>query len=161
MEETRAMSTSDESTQATGAAGCVYFAYGSNLDRARLAERVGHVHGGMVARLDGHRFTYGKLSRIDGLGRADVVPDDAACVWGVAYHLEADGLDRLDRFEKGYARKRVCVVSREDGRVIEAITYVALAPVEGLAPPDAYREIIRRGAASWGLDAAYIARTIG
>jgi hypothetical protein len=64
-----------------------YFAYGSNLDLARIRSRVPAV--GLIgpALLQHMRLTFDKRGR-DGSGKANLAEDTASHVWGVLYALE-------------------------------------------------------------------------
>lgn len=115
-----------------------YFAYGSNMSRARLELRVGRV--GLLgrAKLDAHRHRFSKLG-VDGTGKGNVEVHDAASVWGVAYELDDAQLARLTQFEFGY---RMCALNIElDAHgTLDALSYQALTVVDGLAPTPAYLE---------------------
>jgi gamma-glutamylcyclotransferase (GGCT)/AIG2-like uncharacterized protein YtfP len=135
-----------------------YFAYGSNLDRARLHERVGEarVHG--VARLDGQRLAFNKRGR-DGSGKANLVTDPLASVWGVVYEIASGAWGVLDRFEGGYERRAVEVVLADE-RELVATAYVSASLCS--EPPFAwYLEHVVAGARAHGLPESYVAWLAG
>ena len=131
-----------------------YFAYGSNMPRARLVERVGEVELLGPARLDAHRLHFHKRGR-DGSGKCDVAPADDV-VHGALFLLEPAQLQRLHDFE-GAGYECVCVGVRLGSDVLEARTYRALpAHVDpGLLPFDWYLDLVRAGAEQLGLPARY------
>ncbi len=125
----------------------LYFAYGSNMDPARLfetrmAEKGIRWGSRVAARLDGWRLAFDKpWAKYDGAGVANIRPDNRGIVHGTLNELGAGGLDVLDIHEGvaggHYARRTVTVIAAQ-GRV-EAITYVASAPpVAGLKPHSSY-----------------------
>ena len=61
-----------------------YFAYGSNMSRARLQERVPEARSLGRAQLPGFGLRWNKPGRDDS-GKANIVPAEAEIVWGVLY----------------------------------------------------------------------------
>ena len=140
-----------------------YYAYGSNLVTARLAERTGGATPLGRATLSGHVLRFHKVST-DETAKADArftgrAEDE---VIGVLFSIPATGKRGLDRAEglgHGYSEKNVRVV-REDGSAVDAFTYVAddSAIGVGLRPAAWYREMVILGALEQGLPAGYIDR---
>jgi cation transport regulator ChaC len=62
-----------------------YFAYGSNLSKEQMEERIGSSREARVAWLTGYRLVFNKRSKKDGTGKANIVPAAGATVWGVVY----------------------------------------------------------------------------
>lgn len=125
-----------------------YFAYGSNLNPARLfGERMagnGIAYGRrLAASLPGWRLAFNKpWSRFEGAGAANIVPDGNAVVHGTINELPDDGFAVLDRYEGvaggHYVRRDVSVLDAE-GRSCPAITYVSeYRLTEGLSPACSY-----------------------
>ncbi|HRE21576.1 MAG TPA: gamma-glutamylcyclotransferase [Rhabdaerophilum sp.] len=125
-----------------------YFAYGSNMNPARLfGERMvgnGIEHGRRLpASLPGWRLAFNKpWSRFDGAGAANIVRDAAAVVHGTINELPEAGFDVLDRYEGvaggHYIRADVMVLDGE-GQNTTAMTYVSRYRLtEGLKPACAY-----------------------
>ena len=132
-----------------------YFAYGSNLDLARMRARVPAV--GLIgpARLQGMRLAFDKRGK-DGSGKANLAEDAASHVWGVLYALEWAQLPILDTFEPGYERVRVSV--EREGVRLAAETYVSTLCAPALAAASWYKQLIVEGARAHGLPEAYVAR---
>jgi cation transport regulator ChaC len=125
-----------------------YFAYGSNMNVARLvdgrltpkgvamAERVG-------GRLDGWKLTFDKVAREPtGAGAGNIVLAPGAVVHGTLNAMPEAGLRVLDVWEGvagGHYERRIVPVRRADtGETVEAVTYVALKTGEGLKPTRDY-----------------------
>ena len=132
-----------------------YFAYGSNMDPARLKMRCTDKGAPVVervaGRLDGWRLAFSKqmLNR-PGEGAANVMEDPAGEVEGTLNRMPALGLDLLDVNEgvaQGhYARRSVRVTRIDTGAAVDAIMYVALAAVlTDLRPPRWYLDHLLAG----------------
>lgn len=124
-----------------------YFAYGSNMSRARLVGRLEPERvalGERIAgRLDGWQLAFDKKARSPaGSGAGNIRPVPHAVVWGTLNALPPKGLDVLDRFEGvaggHYERRTLDVVRSDSGARVEAVTYVALLTGEGLRPTRGY-----------------------
>jgi gamma-glutamylcyclotransferase len=139
----------------------LYFAYGSNMRSARLAERIGSVHAVSVGRLEGWDLRFDKPGR-DGTGKANLVRVEKAWAWGVAYALPDDLWPVLDRFEPGYRRVRLALSSPAD-EPLEAQVYLythddpSRAGVH-LAPSARYLAHLIEGAREHRLPAHYLER---
>ena len=140
-------------SDATGRA--LYFAYGSNLLSERLRGRVASARAVCAAWLDGHRLTCGKLGR-DGTGKATLVKDASARVWGAVYSIAATDWEALDRFEPGYARVALAVMTARRESLL-ATTYLAPVTAADPVPLASYKQLIVAGAREHGLPAEYIA----
>jgi len=112
-----------------------YFAYGSNMNRARLEERLAAERVGMGARvggrLDGWRLGFNKVRRgTPASGAANIVRAAGGVVHGTLNEMPEEGLAVLDRFEgvttRQYRREIVPVVRADTGAPVNATTYVAL-----------------------------------
>ena len=127
-----------------------YFAYGSNMDAARLFdERLvpeGIPAGERIAgRLDGWRLAFNKRVRIpagSGAGNIVRITVEGAAVFGTLNWLPEAGFVVLDRYEGvaagHYERRTVAVTRLDSAEPVEAITYVALLTGEELRPTRAY-----------------------
>jgi len=133
-----------------------YFAYGSNMDPARLKMRCTDKGAPIVervaGRLDGWRLAFNKqrLNR-PGEGAANVMEDPAGVVEGTLNRMPALGLDLLD-VDEGvahgqYARRRVRVIRIDTGAAVDAVMYVALAGVmaDALRPSRWYLDHLLAG----------------
>ncbi len=98
-----------------------YFAYGSNMSSARLSSRVASARAQGVVHLRGWCLAFDKPGR-DGTGKANLVREPGALVWGVAYTLDPAEWEILDGFEPGYRRFPVRC-ERAGGGPLPAVTY--------------------------------------
>lgn len=134
----------------------LYFAYGSNLKRARMVERVpGAVPAG-IAWLADHAFACSKLGR-DGSGKANLHAAEGVRVWGALYRLRVPDLALLDRYEGGYERVQVEVRLPSD-EALAALTYCSTRLTDDPTPLPWYRALILEGAREHGLPAGWIDR---
>jgi cation transport regulator ChaC len=139
-----------------------YFAYGSNMLAAQMAQRTGQAEPAMVCRLPDHRLAFNKrFFRAPSDIHANIVPSPGDDVWGVAYHCTPQALQVIDLYENvledSYRRHEVAVQG-PDGRFVRAVTYIASPSslCNDAAPPAEYLDRILRGARQSGLPAAYI-----
>lgn len=91
-----------------------YFAYGSNMNPARVRERGIDFHHVCGARLTGFALAFDKTSRHHrGVGHANLVYSPDSRVEGVLYWLEAASeIEKMDRFEStpvNYSREVIQV----------------------------------------------------
>lgn len=101
-----------------------YFAYGSNMKRSRLEDRIGEVADhGIVSKQD-CRIAFNKQST-DGTGKTNLVtPAEQQEVLGVLYELTEDQLKKLDGVEKGYVRIPTVVDWGSETKEVQ--TYIAV-----------------------------------
>ena len=132
----------------------LYFAYGSNLLSRRMRARVSSARAVGTAWVDGQRLSLGKAGR-DGSGKATLVADPDARVWGVLYAIDPAHWKRLDGFEPGYTRVALVVTTERRERV-RASTYVA--PPTAIYPVAFawYKRFIVEGAREHDLPAPYV-----
>jgi cation transport regulator ChaC len=94
-------------------------------------------------------------------GVANVAPQEAASVWGVAYrltHSEAERLDRTEGVHHG-AYLRLPVEVRDAARaLVPAFTYHSPRGVTGRKPSRRYLGLILAGARHHGLPAEWVER---
>lgn len=135
-----------------------YFAYGSNL--AMDQNRTGLIREARRARLDGYRIAFNKLGS-DGTGKANLVPDETAAVWGVVYLCSAATLDQMDLYEgvpRGHYYRKNVRVHCDSGEQVNAVTYIAgnsfIRP--SLQPAPEYLQQILRGAREHRLPDSYL-----
>jgi hypothetical protein len=128
-----------------------YFAFGSNMNPARVRARGLVVETIVGARLEGFELVFNKRARDrDDLGRANIRPCRGTWVEGVLYrlahHREIDKMDRFEGTPGQYSRELVSVTT--DSGVSWAWTYVANPAVvlDGLLPDQAYLEHLLAGA---------------
>lgn len=134
--------------------GSHYFAYGSNLEPARLEARVPGSSLVGVAWLDAWRLAWNKRGA-DGSGKANIERAPGARVWGVVYALGPAGWSALDPHEPGY--RRIPLEVRGDDTAWPCESYTAEAPEPGLAAFAWYKALVVGGARHHGLPADYVA----
>ena len=109
-----------------------YFAYGSNLDSARIKSRCPDNQFKAVAVLRGYRICFPRYSKVNAGGVASITenPDDE--VHGAVYILSDDDLKSLDGYEgyrsggdrNAYERVQVDVIIGGD-QLLSCVTYIA------------------------------------
>jgi gamma-glutamylcyclotransferase len=132
-----------------------YFAYGSNMDPARLVDdrlkREGVVMGERIGgRLDGWQLAFDKIARAPkGAGAGNIARAAGGCVYGTLNAMPEAGFKVLDYWEGvadgHYERRTVPVVRGDNGATVEAITYVALKVAAGLKPTRTYLKHLLAG----------------
>ena len=125
-----------------------YFAYGSNMNVARLVDARLRPEGVMLGericgRLNGWTLAFDKRARAPaGAGAGNIRPASGACVYGTLNALPPRGFEVLDHWEGvadgHYERRTVPVVRTDTRETVEAITYVALLTGDGLRPTRDY-----------------------
>ncbi len=133
----------------------LYFAYGSNMDRAAMLQRCPGSKPVGIARLMRHRFT------IFDEGYATVVRDPQRAVWGMVWDLALADVPALDRYESlstGLYTKVVQPVVTEQGPR-RAVVYVGRSAKPG-TPRPGYMEGIVEAAVHAGLPEDYV-RSLG
>jgi gamma-glutamylcyclotransferase len=137
----------------------LYFAYGSNMNRAQMKERCPGSRFLKSARLDGHRFVYDGYSVARNGPVANIVPSGVDHVLGALYEItQKDKLD-LDAHE-GYPRdyhRKLVEVRDEEGHVYRPWTYFRTGRGLGKPHPD-YERIVLQGAADCRLPDDYVDR---
>lgn len=132
----------------------LYFAFGSNMHRARLQARVGEVVDLGWATLDDHDHAF-SMRGGDGTGKGNIVPCYGARVHGVLYELTPRQLEVLHRYEGGYRLTELEVLHQARVRRHVSASYVALREVPGLLPADWYLRHYERGMEEHGLPLTY------
>jgi gamma-glutamylcyclotransferase len=124
----------------------VYFAYGSNMDRAQMRARcpkskyVGWGH------LNGYRLAYVGHSQRWGGGVATVIPHKGDRVAGFLYFVTPDDLKSLDRYEgvpRVYDRKIVTVRLGDEPLSVKAVTYYHVQGLSERPPSPSYLRVIQ------------------
>jgi len=139
-----------------------YFAYGSNMSSAQMAERCPGAVSLGAACLEGFTLAFDRWSDRRGGYVADVVPARHELVWGVLWKVTSQHLESLDHHEGvaagAYRRESVRVaMSAQSPRKWDAVTYRVCQPVTPGAPPAAYLAVMLEGAREHALPAAYVA----
>jgi gamma-glutamylcyclotransferase len=125
-----------------------YFAYGSNMNPARLGdqrlkERAVEMGPRIGGRLEGWRLVFNKIARAPaGAAAGNIVEAPGEVVHGTLNRMPEHGLEVLDIWEGvagGHYERRILPVVRADtGGTVDAIAYVALKVGEGLKPTREY-----------------------
>jgi gamma-glutamylcyclotransferase (GGCT)/AIG2-like uncharacterized protein YtfP len=137
-----------------------YFAYGSNMLKERLVERVPSALVRATGHIDGYTIRYNKRSK-DGSGKCNLVQteDDNDRVYGVVYDFLVDNKPTLDKSEglgSGYNAEEIRVTT--DNGEMTAYTYVAdeSAVDDSLKPYSWYKDLVVKGARQHSLPPEYI-----
>ncbi|HEY2034448.1 MAG TPA: gamma-glutamylcyclotransferase family protein [Rhizomicrobium sp.] len=143
----------------------VCFAYGSNMDTARLRSRVGECKSLGAATLPAHQLRFHKRS-IDGTAKcnAHFTGDKSDRVIGVLFEVSRERKPDLDKAEglgNGY-HEQVIEVMLVDQSTQKALAYIAddTHIDDQLKPTTEYHGYVERGAKEHGLPEDYIAQHI-
>ena len=137
-----------------------YFAYGSNLNLNQMQRRCPDSRPVSRTVLSGYRLMFPRPDRLWRGGVASIEPDASAYVEGVLYELSDTDIRSLDRYEGiaegDYTRTHVSVAV-SDGRLVQALTYIA-TPVTGgpFTPSPRYLGTIVEGAFQHGLSPDWV-----
>ncbi len=128
-----------------------YFAYGSNMNPARVTARIGATRRVMAGVLRDYSLRFDKASKIAGIAHANVAAVVGERVEGVLFELERpEQIRMMDPFEgypTDYERHRLPVTTREGD--IEAWVYIAAPGTTAMAlqPAREYLEHLLAGQA--------------
>jgi len=138
-----------------------YFAYGRNVSIEKLIERIGRTPS-LTCRaiLPGYELRFNKVpGPKENAGYANIIPAAEKWVEGLLYMLTEQDLARLDKHEgvpRHYRRGEVMVWNIEQGRWVNAITYIAVETDDSLKPPREYLMEIIGAAEIAGLSPEWI-----
>jgi hypothetical protein len=130
----------------------LYFAYGSNMDRAAMATRCPASKPLGLSRLMRHRFA------LMAEGYATVVADQGGVVHGVLWDIALADMRALDAYEdlaRGLYRKIMQPVLRAEGGLARALVYIG-RPAANAKPLPGYLEGVIAAARDWRLPERYI-----
>lgn len=133
-----------------------YFAYGSNMDMARLYDARLKPQGIPVTtrhlgRLDGWQLLFNKTwHKFSGGGAANIVRAADTVTYGTLNRMPPEGLDVLDGYEGvaggHYERRILTVFDCEAGHDVEAVAYVGINELDAtLIPPRFYLDHLLAG----------------
>ena len=141
--------------------GVWYFAYGSNMSPAIFLERRAmRPLAARRARLDGYRLCFDIPIGPSDRGVANVIAEEGACIWGVAYRLALAEFDRLDRTEgvhRGLYSRLAVELALEGEEQVAGFTYQSPFRSEGRKPSARYLGLLLDGARRYTLPAEYVA----
>jgi hypothetical protein len=124
----------------------LYFAYGSNMNLDRMAQRAPGAAMVGIGRLRDHRVVFNKRS-IDGTGKANIVQDRQSGLgaWGVVFEIAKEDFRALADFEKGYFLRETVVTVNEEPK--QVMTFIAEPDsVVQIPPSETYLKQILDGA---------------
>ena len=126
-----------------------YFAYGSNMNPARMINRGVRFTRRIKGALNGYRLAFDKKAMGMNKSYANIHPEKDTRTLGILYRVSRKSLDKLDGFEGvsiGHYYRETLKVECEDG-VKDAVVYIACEDKvqEGLCPTDEYLNHIRQG----------------
>ncbi len=130
----------------------LYFAYGSNMSKAVMAEHAPDATPVGVAQCDHWRFIIARE------GYASIEPSPGSVVHGVLWKVsdrDLVGLDAYESIETGLYHRRDLAVSHRD-RPLRALSYVVTQPGTGRPEPD-YLALCLEAGRAWGLPDHYLA----
>lgn len=141
----------------------LYFAFGSNLDEARLHIHCPSARFVSIARLADHRlaFTIESKNTWHG-GVADILRAPGAEVWGALWIIAGEHSRPLDEQEGVFRtppayQRYLVTVETPAGDTVTCRAYRVAAPnLEGIRPSPAYKATILRGARALPLPPTYI-----
>lgn len=136
-----------------------YFAYGSNLLKRQMIERIGSTGssdpGPRLAYLANYRLVFQHLDNVSPAFANILTPGTGIC--GMVYRLRPADFQILDGYEAGYERHSVTVTD-DNGDFLDAIAYVMKSSQQlAIGKPKAeYLRKIVDGATQHGIPASYI-----
>ena len=131
-----------------------YFAYGSNMDLAQMADRCPGARVLDGATLPGVRFI------LTSRGYGSIVPDAGSAVFGVLWDITAEDAASLDIYEgvpRGLYRRSQVALTTTGGKTTDALAYLAAHTDHGV-PVAGYLEAIVAAARRHAFPADYIAQ---
>jgi hypothetical protein len=123
------------------------------MSSARLSRRVGAFDILGCARLPEYRHLFNKHGS-DDTAKGNIQPDGGQQVHGALYQLSAEQTAILDRYEGGYQRLWIEVMSERGS--MRALTYEAIRLSDRLEPTHDYLHHYVRGAREHGLPNDYL-----
>lgn len=129
----------------------LYFAYGSNMDRAHMVRLCPLAEAYGVASLRSYKYV------IAASGYATVIPWPGSFVHGVLWKVGPKEIAALDRYEDvaGGLYRAVQLPVKFNERLLRALVYLASGDKTG-AVPAGYIEKIVAAAKDWDLPADYV-----
>ncbi len=125
-----------------------YFAYGSNLNQKQMLERCPDSQPRFRATLPNYKLVFLGWSREWRGGKASIRLFRGEKVLGAIYDVSEQCLRQLDKYESSYDRLKVTVFD-EDGKPIEAITYIKSGQSEEGKLSAEYLSVIQQGYRDW------------
>ena len=129
----------------------LYFAYGSNMDRAHMARLCPQAEPYGAAALRSYKYVMAAS------GFATVIPWPGSFVHGVLWKVGPKEIAALDRYEdvEGGLYRAVHLPVKYKDRLLRALIYLASGDKTGVTPPG-YIEKIVQAAKDWNFPAGYV-----
>ncbi|MGC9189763.1 MAG: gamma-glutamylcyclotransferase family protein [Conexivisphaera sp.] len=129
-----------------------YFAFGSNMSTRRMKKAIGQWNDARRAILRGYEAGFFSYSQQWGCGVLDLVEREGANVPGVAYLIDEERANVLDRYEgvPSIARRLHVRVEVEGLGEVDAYTYVMVDRRKFVQPSNAYLDSLVSGLREWG-----------
>ena len=136
-----------------------YFAYGSNIAKARILERINSAEFITRGYLLNHRLSFHKIGQ-DGSAKCDAFETGNMrdSVLGALYRIdpaEKEQLDQVEGLGNGYDEKEVTIMT-DSGERMTALTYFATKIDKDLKPFHCYKEHVLIGAREHDFPEEYI-----
>ena len=130
-----------------------YFAYASNLNRKQMRERCPDSKPMFLTTLHNYTLVFAGWSRQWRGGTASIKSFRGERIIGAVYEVSERDLRRLDRYEgcPGNCNRLKVTVFDEDGRRVEAVTYIKSGQLEETPPSKEYLAVIQQGYRDWGI----------
>lgn len=135
-----------------------YFAYGSNMDSNQMRQRCRTVEVLGAGVLRDYCLAFTVYSSGWGAGTADIVYEPGQEVWGVAYIVDMQDLDRLDDYEgcPDHYRRIQLPVEVGGTQYPGVWVYEAVRKAHFVPPKCKYIDIMRKGALQYGFPPRYL-----
>lgn len=126
-----------------------YFAYGSNLSKSQMTERVGQWKDSYQAKIRGWKLSFNVHSKKWGGGAANIISTgiEEDEVYGAIYEITSDQLNIISSHE-GIEPRSLTAIS--NGQEVEAMTYVFRQDKPSKEPTATYLEKIVKGLGEHG-----------
>ena len=127
-----------------------YFAYGSNMNKERLINRVGSVGVQKLGYINNYKLTFNKIKN-DKFSYANIEKSIGERVYGILYKVSMDQIYALDRYEgvpDHYIRKEMKIYDENGKDYVMAYVYVANRSKTrfGYPPTQEYMSFLLSGA---------------
>lgn len=128
---------------------CLYFAYGSNMNKARMKKRDVKFTQMFSGIMRNWQLTFNKVNtRKEGSGFANIVPKESSIVEGIIYKINEKSIEKLDDRE-GFCEhyQRLDMLVESEGKFLKCVIYIANPTKvrEGLKPEKWYLDHLLEG----------------
>jgi len=132
-----------------------YFAYGANMLREVIENRLGSVNDLGICVLDQYRIEFNKIGT-DGTGKGNIIKDRSLHVIGVAYELSQKQIEKLDGEERFYDRIKLNIMLNSNLMVAEAYIAQPHKVNDSLSPNETYLGKLINGSIEHNFPHTYI-----